>query len=1118
MTNLSDLSADKSYVLYNQGSVKYNYYTSSQIGVRNTIDNSSFVSLNYSDNKVTIKQESTNTYYQGLSNGTRVTLGKSAVNYTFTKTGNAFYVESNNLYLNTNNTGNLPKGAAKSNSGSYSKWYIYEVSMVEIEDDHCYTIDFVSYDGTKTWGLRSGTTEATANASGTGDVYVAHSFTNSSGQERWIFVNNSNGTYLAYHGKATSVFDKDNPISEFSIEGIWAGKSSYTNAESNSTAADYSSKVCITGDKRYTDVNDLGCYILKEANGAYDNSSAPYYNGSFTSALKFTATGDEVSATAAAAIAKVDAYYEVKPYLAYASNISALFADPSSIVTNINAATTAEAAHTVATNFMKSPEGKKFYAVNSTATSQYMNVTTSLVSATSNHLTTAGVMEVEYAGNSKYYLKGVQSEYYACAPVDGNTAPATVSSTLDAGLFYIGNTGSTDNRVYFSTAKAGDYYIEAIHYNSSKTYKTCGWGYDSGASQWDITYITDEEYTAMLSASSTTISYTLTDMNGAEYKGTFEGKIYDMDTDKGDVPTITGCDGYTFSDEVWDYSGKTYTATITFPFDVTSNSITNYTYIASFNAANYYWYATSDNTSVWVKKDEVPYHTNYQNYDWSIEPVWSAGAFTFKIKNRTTNTYITSTSNSDSHIDGTVSLSADGTSLTFIYGKNKNDNNYYYRWVLPTSKQLSLNSSTNTGAQRIGTYYAHNGTGIGIFERSDFETLIANFAVAAAAFAPYSSLIGSDLGQYSGNQAATMKSVYEVSQSGESAFTATTIANNTTILENPTTKLTLNMPSAGQFLYVIGGNSENYVRYGDKVDSRYPMGDVNQTAIFYYDGTHMLSYSSGIYWGVTGGNGTTNWDWTTVGSTGSEIRFAESNTIGKYFIKLTAVEEAKPDVLLYDNTTRCDRGGFNGTSGVTDARYTWKLKAVTSLPLETNADGYTTFSAPVPMTIPSDCNAYIAENQGDGVINMAKVTGDVAANTGLIISTRKYDDNELTFNIAASGTEYSGNLLHENVAASNVDKTNNYFFGKTGNDYVFTKISGEGTRTLAGHKAYLDGTKLSGTTARLAISWDNVDDPTGLNEINTENIGLKDGKYYQNGNVFIVRNGIKYNVAGQIMK
>ena len=167
------------------------------------------------------------------------------------------------------------------------------------------------------------------------------------------------------------------------------------------------------------------------------------------------------------------------------------------------------------------------------------------------------------------------------------------------------------------------------------------------------------------------------------------------------------------------------------------------------------------------------------------------------------------------------------------------------------------------------------------------------------------------------------------------------------------------------------------------------------------------------------------------------------------------------------------------------------------------------------MTIPDNCYAYIATSEGTDVINMTKVTGNVAANTGMIISTDGIEiAGPLSFEIAESGTEYS-NLLVANVAAANVSKADNYFFGQVSGNYVFTKLSGDGDYyTLPGHKAYLN---LSGNAARLSINWGG-DDATGLSELSNEVIKLNDGKYYQNGTVIVVRNGVKYNVAGQTIK
>ena len=143
---------------------------------------------------------------------------------------------------------------------------------------------------------------------------------------------------------------------------------------------------------------------------------------------------------------------------------------------------------------------------------------------------------------------------------------------------------------------------------------------------------------------------------------------------------------------------------------------------------------------------------------------------------------------------------------------------------------------------------------------------------------------------------------------------------------------------------------------------------------------------------------------------------------------------------------------------------------------------------------------------------MRRVTGNVPASTGLIIYT-KIDNPTIQIAENSTSLEYT-NLLSANVAAANISKTDNYFFGKVSGKYVFTKLSGDDDYLLPGHKAYLN---LSSGGARMSINW-GVDDPTGLSELRDENIKLSDGKYYQNGRVVIVRNGVKYNVAGQTIK
>ncbi len=1106
VTDLATLSSDKYYVLKNYGSGRYNCFddTHNRLEAMSGINYTCVVKLLYSDGKVQIQQVQTGTYYQALA-ASRVSLGSNAVDFTFNTDGvdaGQFRFASGDYFMNRAAEGNqYPTGVSKSMTGPFSRWLIYEVTVTSlVSNGNLYKMDFVSKNGNTKWGLSASAPVSGAN---TGSTFVAHEYTNTNGDTRWIFVNNDNGNYLGYKTE-DNAFNISKPVHEFTIGYINPGMD-YVFSD-----ADCTNKFYITATNRSTSSTDAGCYILNESTGAYDNSSGPYYNGSHTSALTFTATGNNVSSAATLAIAKFEALYEVKDYLSYAGNITALFANPSSIEANINAAESTSAAAAVATNFMKSPEGKKFYAVNSTATSQFLKIDSDKVKATDKNLSSANVMEVEYAGNGRYYIKGVKSTRYAQTPSE--SANISTSEKGSAETFYIGNAGSTDNQVYFSNKRSDSGNYGSIHYNSNLTHYVVGWTYSAGASKWNITYISDADYTILDEAEEDEITCTLTDMNGTEYDITYSAAI-------GTKPTLAGCDNYTLSNEVWDYTNRTYTATITFPFNVSSGEVTNWIYIYNINSG-FKWHVESDKaTRVIVQKDTWPKYSYYTRYEWAVYPsISSDGAnVTFTIKNHCTDKYITSTSTSQSH-SGVVTLSDSGTPLTYI------QDGAYPRWCLPTTLdndgntklELSVNSSGSTDIQELGTYTVHNGTSswpINVID--DFATLYTNLKSACTAFSPYRYLIGDGLGKYSGANSSLMITYFDEITIGTDP-TAAVMRAWITALENPATKLTLNLPTTEKF-YRIKGYSNNYMTSNTAGNNASMNGTASADNIVYYSADRNL-----IFYGSDSdksGLGLYNTCYVApVGSTLNQYTFSEGAQMSHYYVRSNA---SGIGTYCYDNTangTKVDRN----TNPVTSGSYQtdWTLEEVTSLPLKLAANSYTSFSAPVAITIPDNCKAYIAKTKNNNTIKMKEVTGNIPANTGIIIGTGA--DANPTFTVY-NGSDFAncdGNILASNVAASALSRNDNYFFGKqrsTGN-YIFTMLSGDGDNyTLYGHKAYLPKENLASVEgARISIIWD--DDPTGLNELKDDSMEVKDGKYYQNQKIVVIRNGVKYNVAGQIIK
>ena len=188
-----------------------------------------------------------------------------------------------------------------------------------------------------------------------------------------------------------------------------------------------------------------------------------------------------------------------------------------------------------------------------------------------------------------------------------------------------------------------------------------------------------------------TISYTLTDALGNQYTGTYEG-VAEIDE-----PVITGVAGYSLSNKLW--NGNTFTATITFPFPVSSATVTNATMICSFANSNFKWYATG--SSIKTCKNTPATNSNVLAHMWAFYPSFSNNAFVFTIKNLFTNTYVYSTSNVNNHEEGAVTLSE--TASEFTVDANN-------RLKLSTGKYLSCNSTNTVGEQFIGTWGAHNGT------------------------------------------------------------------------------------------------------------------------------------------------------------------------------------------------------------------------------------------------------------------------------------------------------------------------------------------------------------------------------------------------------------------------
>lgn len=660
------------------------------------------------------------------------------------------------------------------------------------------------------------------------------------------------------------------------------------------------------------------------------------------------------------------------------------------------------------------------------------------------------------------------------------------------------NAGGVTKTVYTGKAKQtnGGFYILSSTPSASDFTAISVTDYTAG----DI--VVDEGAKTITVNYTANITYTLTDVNGAEYTWSASGTF-------GTSPTITGCYGLTVSNEEWNEEGRSYTADIAFPFPVSSNNITNWTFIRQFATsyvnAKFYWYA-KNNSKVYVNKGVYPTNGNNTSYEWAITPSCSSGVFTFTIKNHENTTFITYTSGkTNTHTDA-ITLTSSGTALEYVCESN------YYRWAIPSSNQrLSINSSSDgKGEQELGVYTNHAGTAVEFEEVTNFSTLMANLKTAYNNFNQYLVYINTHPDKYTEAVEGTLISVYNtynattskvVNDSPQAYLTATEFNTYTDAFNSAINGLRYVVPS---FFRVKNLDGTKYAKadwqdYTNYIQLDFSAGGTDAGSIFYLNGSNnIISYYSGSY--------LFSINHTKPLSYGSNYlctyEFLPGSEVGHVYVHVVNNPSGWGGNEKYwiANDTKIGRG----TEPTANSDFL--IEPVTSLPvtLKASALGYATFCCPVPVKIPSGVEAFVSKIEDNTIklfrIENFKDASDnvvIPANTAVMLHNQNFNSIDETFSFEIA--EYSGEGITDNgfygtIAAESMVAGKTYYSLRTWkvND-VPTKV-GFATKTsgsLAGFKAWICE---EGQSARnFTIVFDSDSDPTGI----IEALGL------QNANVEI---------------
>ena len=611
-----------------------------------------------------------------------------------------------------------------------------------------------------------------------------------------------------------------------------------------------------------------------------------------------------------------------------------------------------------------------------------------------------------------------------------------------------GGSGPADNRWTFEPVdvSAGVYSVVIegcsdgyVTYNSQNA-KNGGFFVAASIAVGDLTAHPIDGYTPTVSISDRTItvsynqliSYTLTDANGATYNWSASAIF-------GVTPTLSGCAGYSLSNEVWNEGSHSYSAEIAFPFAVSSNDIENYTFIGQFNnksgysATEFLWH--TNGTSIIIHSGDLPTteDSDHDKYLWSIIPAFSNGAFTFTIKNKSTGTYVNSTCTENRHNVGDVTFSETATPMTYNSATPTGTCSPINAWYLPsTSKYLSANSVFNGADAVLGVFgTVHDGISTGFPTYGDLISfywssngIAANIAKAGQCGYP------SAANEY----IVALNGVKTALDGGTYPSTAISYNNLRTWYQGALSADVVK-PEVGKF-YKFKSANNRYIHAVTPGNIMQMNADGSSAdAIFYIPYTgRFLSYTKGYAMtGRTIYNGYYN--------SGGYSTY----TIDHYAGHALGTIRIKGGNYLFDYSGSTDI--YDSGTG-TDANRCWTVEEVTSLPVTISAAaGYATLYAPVALTIPSGVTAYTATDMGDYLTLTAIDGGIIPANTGVIL---KGDANTYNFAITTGGSVGS-NALTGTVAA--IARPSESYILATGSAGV--AFYQDGASTIPGFKAYL---------------------------------------------------------------
>lgn len=174
-----------------------------------------------------------------------------------------------------------------------------------------------------------------------------------------------------------------------------------------------------------------------------------------------------------------------------------------------------------------------------------------------------------------------------------------------------------------------------------------------------------------------------------------------------------------------------------------------------------------------------------------------------------------------------------------------------------------------------------------------------------------------------------------------------------------------------------------------------------------------------------------------------------------------------------------------------------------------STSGYATFSfCKATSIVTAGVKAYKAAVSGE-TITLTELSGNIPAGTGVILYGEAGAKVELKEATTGEDADVTGNDLKATTTANGalVAKEDNSWALGTENKF----LSYTGAAYVENHAYLVHSTP----SARMSIVFS--DEATGISNV-VSKASARDGKFLENGKFVVVKNGVKYNVAGQAIK